>query len=73
MERTRGFRVGRASVGKVSSRMVNEVADRCDAACYKTGQLHAKAAYLDTQRIGMPQYTVQGIRVLFSLVLTSPT
>jgi hypothetical protein len=30
MERQRGVGVGRASVEKVSSQMVNEVADRCD-------------------------------------------
>ena len=30
MERPRGLRVGRTSVQKVSSQMVNEVADRSD-------------------------------------------
>jgi hypothetical protein len=30
VERFEAFGVGRASVGKVSSEMVNEVADRCD-------------------------------------------
>lgn len=37
-----------------------------NAVCYKTGQLYAKAAYLDTQSFRMLQSTVQVLRALSS-------